>query len=290
MAHPVEVVVRDGTIRRDSGQKNFAAASKTGSGVRHAFSHTDNQIREGNMGIDLHERPPMGSADNDVVRGMRVMGNESALETAEDFFPYLFPELFSRGNGVSSDGADASDPAIGDTCAVQPIEDFGQGEVDRGRPLKVIEKESHFHPRTGQLLKSLRPNGMIQGAADLRLWIRYPFYGRPVRRRDDIPFFGDAEELLLRFVIDIIIHGAISSRRDRPAFIPMYNVYLSDSKKSNSKAGCGRPPRKSLFPTWKPIFARRDGSSSPILDPFGGAERRSGSTLSELEGLTSEVF
>jgi hypothetical protein len=145
---------------------------------------------------------------------MGVMGEETALQTAGDLLSYLFSELFLRGNGVGSDGADSPNPAIGDAGTVQPIEDFRQGEVDRGWPLKVVEKEGHFHPRTSPFLKPLRPDGMIEGAADLRLWIQYPFYRRPVRRRDHVPFFGDAEELLLRFVIDVIIHGAFSSRRD----------------------------------------------------------------------------
>jgi len=160
-------MVRDGTIRRDSGQKNLAAASEAGDGVRHAFSHTDNQIREGDVGVDLHERSAVGPADNDVVRGMGVMGDETVLQAAEGLLPYLFFELFPCGNGVSSDGANPAYPPIGDAGTVQPIEDFRQGEVDRGRPLEVIEKESHFHPRSSQILKPLGPDGMIEGTTDL---------------------------------------------------------------------------------------------------------------------------
>jgi hypothetical protein len=176
--------------------------------VRHAFSYTDDQIREGDVGVDLHERSAVGSADNDVVRGMRVMRDETTLQTAEGLFPHLFLELFPCGNGVGSDSADSAYPPIGDAGAVESIEDFRQGEVDRGRPLKVIEKESYFHPRSGQLLKPLGSDGMIEGATDLHLWIGHPFHRRPIGRRNDVPSLGDAENFLLRFIVDIVIHGA----------------------------------------------------------------------------------
>ncbi len=53
VAHPSIMMVGYGSIRANPGHNNLASASVSGDGMRHAFSHPDDQIGEGHPTVDF---------------------------------------------------------------------------------------------------------------------------------------------------------------------------------------------------------------------------------------------
>jgi len=55
----------------------------------HTFSHTDDQVGEGNVTIHFHHRSTMGLANNDIIRGTGIVGREATLQPRKSFFSHF---------------------------------------------------------------------------------------------------------------------------------------------------------------------------------------------------------
>ena len=103
--------------------------------------------------VDFNGRSPAGLADKNILGRLGVMDVNAPFKALKCFLSHFFGNLFLCGRGMGSPGADCRDALVRHSGLVQAVQNRGNCELRRRRPLHVVKQQRNLHPGSGKLLQ-----------------------------------------------------------------------------------------------------------------------------------------
>jgi hypothetical protein len=82
-------MLRYGTIGAYPRHDNFTSPSISSDGMRHTFSHSNNEISECDTSVNFYQGSPVSFPDHHIIGGPGIVRKNVTLKTGEGFFSDL---------------------------------------------------------------------------------------------------------------------------------------------------------------------------------------------------------